>query len=172
MPSDTSNTDMGGGVGDGVVEPGKDAPIYFSLQYIKDLSFENPRSPDVYNNFEEPNVGINVNVGARNIQERIFEVLLRLSVEAKNASGTVFLIELEYAGIAHVSPDLPEENIQPLVLIEGPRILYPFARTIVANLTRDAAFPLLLLGHMDFVSMYRDGVAQQAAQQQGDQPQD
>lgn len=171
MPSDTSNMDMGGGVGDGVVEPGKDAPIFFSLQYIKDLSFENPRSPDTYDNFEEPNVGINVNVGARNVRERVFEVLLRLSVEAKNASGTVFLAELEYAGIAHISPDVPEESIQPLVLIEGPRMLYPFARAIVANLTRDAAFPLLLLGHMDFVSMYRDGIAQQAAQQD-DQPQD
>jgi preprotein translocase subunit SecB len=170
MPSDTSNTDMGGGVGDGVVEPGKDAPIYFSLQYIKDLSFENPRAPEIYQDFEEPNVGINVNVGARNLRERVFEVLLRLSAEAKNASGTTFLAEIEYAGIAHVSPDIPEENIQPLVLIEGPRILYPFARAIIANLTRDAAFPLLLLGHMDFVSMYRDGVAQQAAQQ-GEQPQ-
>ena len=171
MPSDTSNMDTGGnGLGDGVVEDGQHAPLYFSLQYIKDLSFENPRAPDVYEKFEEPNVGINVNVGARNIRDRIFEVTLRLSVEAKNSTGTSFLIELEYAGIANVSPELPEENIQPLVLIEGPRMLYPFARTIVANLTRDAAFPLLLLGHMDFVSMYRQGMQQQA-EQQGEQPQ-
>jgi len=166
MPSDTSNTDT---AGEGGEQQSQQAPLYFSLQYIKDLSFENPRSPDVYNNFKEPDVNINVNVGARPVGDRVFEIILHLSIDAKAEKETTFLVELEYAGIAHVSSEIPDDSIQPLILIEGPRMLYPFARTIVANLTRDAAFPLLLLGHMDFVSMYRDGMQQQAAEQ-GNQP--
>ena len=166
MPSDTSNAEAGGN-GANEAPQGQQAPIYFSLQYIKDLSFENPRAPEVYQNFQEPEVSINVNVGANNLGGRVFEVVLRMSIDAKVGDETTFLIELEYAGIGNVSDEIEEENIQPLVLIEGPRLLYPFARTIVANLTRDAAYPLLLLGHMDFVSMYRDGLA---AAQQDQQP--
>ena len=105
-----------------------------------------------------------MNVGARTVGERSFEVILKLSIEGKASGQTSFIIELEYAGIAQVSPDIEPENVQPLVLIEGPRMLFPFARAIIANLTRDAAFPLLLLGQMDFITMYREGMAQAAAQ--------
>ena len=160
MPSDISNTDAAGNGTNGEGSSSLAAPIYFSLQYIKDLSFENPRAPEVYNDFKEPEVSVNVNVAGRNLAERTFEVVLRLSVEARADDQTTFLIELEYAGIAQVGPQIEEENIQPLVLIEGPRLLYPFARSIVANLTRDAAYPLLLMGHKDFVQMYRDGIEQ------------
>jgi preprotein translocase subunit SecB len=154
MPSEATGT------GGSSPQPRKSVPLYFTLQFIKDLSFENPRSPEIYNNFQEPEVSINVNVGARNISGRTFEVTLRLSVDAKAGGETTFLIELEYCGIAQVSADVEEANVQPLVLIEGPRMLFPFARAIVANLTRDAAYPLLLLGQMDFVEMYRNGIQQ------------
>ena len=165
MPSDTSNAEAGGeGANGGGQEPRKSVPLYFTLQYIKDLSFENPRAPEIYQNFEEPDVNINVNVGARNLAERTFEVTLRISIDAKASGQTSFLVELEYAGIAQVAEDVDAEAVQPLVLIEGPRTLFPFARAIIANLTRDAAYPLLLLGQMDFVTMYRDGL--QAAQQE------
>jgi len=159
MPSDTSNTDMGeeGGNGDDQ-DLRQTTPLHFSLQYIKDLSFENPRTPEVYQNFEEPDVNINVNVGARNLAERVFEVILQISIDARANDQTTFLVELEYAGIAHVAPNVDAEAVQPLVLIEGPRLLFPFARTIIANMTRDAAYPLLLLAQMDFVTMYREGL--------------
>jgi preprotein translocase subunit SecB len=165
MPSDISNADTGdnGANAEGQT-PQQAVPLHFSLQYIKDLSFENPRAPEVYQNFQEPEVNINVNVGARNLAERVFEVSLQISIDARAQGKTTFLIELEYAGIAEVSPNVEAEAVQPLVLIEGPRMLFPFARTIIANLTRDAAYPLLLLAQMDFVSMYREGL--QKAQQQ------
>ena len=164
MPSDTSNAEAGGdGANGGGQEPRKSVPLYFTLQYIKDLSFENPRAPEIYQDFKEPDVNIDVNVSARTLAERSFEVSLALSIDAKADGQTSFMIELEYAGIAQVAPDVDAEAVQPLVLIEGPRMLFPFARAIIANMTRDAAFPLLLLGQMDFVSMYRDGL--QAAQQ-------
>jgi len=159
MPSDTSNADMDGEGGNGEDQDLRQtAPLHFSLQYIKDLSFENPRAPEVYQNFQEPDVNINVNVGARNLAERVFEVILQISIDARANDQTTFLIELEYAGIAHVSPEVDAEAVQPLVLIEGPRLLFPFARTIIANMTRDAAYPLLLLAQMDFVTMYREGL--------------
>ena len=164
MPSDISNMDEGEQSANGGQQPAKSVPLYFTLQYIKDLSFENPRAPEVYDDFEQPDVEINVNVGARTVGERSFEVILKLSIEGKASGQTSFIIELEYAGIAQVSPDIEPENVQPLVLIEGPRMLFPFARAIIANLTRDAAFPLLLLGQMDFITMYREGMAQAAAQ--------
>ena len=154
MPSEATGT------GGSSPQPRKSVPLYFTLQFIKDLSFENPRSPEIYENFQEPEVSINVNVGARNISGRSFEVTLRLSVDARAGGETTFLIELEYCGIAQVSADVEEANVQPLVLIEGPRMLFPFARAIIANLTRDAAYPLLLLGQMDFVEMYRNGIQQ------------
>lgn len=169
MPSDTSNGETGAeSANGGQADALQGAPLHFSLQYIKDLSFENPRAPEVYQNFQEPEVNINVNVGARNLAERVFEVILQISIDAKAEGQTTFLIELEYAGIAQVAPGVDAEAVQPLVLIEGPRMLFPFARTIIANLTRDAAYPLLLLAQMDFVSMYRDGL--QAAQEQQENP--
>jgi preprotein translocase subunit SecB len=159
MPSDTSNADMDGEGGTGEDQDLRQAaPLHFSLQYIKDLSFENPRAPEVYQNFQEPDVNINVNVGARNLAERVFEVILQISIDARANDQTTFLIELEYAGIAHVAANVDAEAVQPLVLIEGPRLLFPFARTIIANMTRDAAYPLLLLAQMDFVTMYREGL--------------
>jgi preprotein translocase subunit SecB len=159
MASDTTDTGAGG-TPTALSEARKSMPLYFSLQFIKDLSFENPRAPDIYENFQEPQVNINVNVGARNINARTFEVTLRLSIDAQSGGETSFLAELEYCGIAHVSDEVEEPNVQPLVLIEGPRMLFPFARAIIANLTRDAAYPLLLLGQMDFVEMYRAGIQQ------------
>jgi len=161
MPSDFSNDDAddNSGAGEGQ-DLRQTTPLHFSLQYIKDLSFENPRSPEVYQNFQEPEVNINVNVGARNLAERVLEVVLQISIDARANDQTTFLIELEYAGIAHVAQNVEAETVQPLVLIEGPRLLFPFARTIIANLTRDAGYPLLLLAQMDFVAMYRDGMEQ------------
>jgi preprotein translocase subunit SecB len=154
MPSDMPDP------GAGSPEPQKSVPLYFTLQFIKDLSFENPRAPEIYENFEQPDVNINVNVAARNISGRSYEVTLRLNVDARASGESTFLIELEYCGIAQVSDEIPEADVQPLVLIEGPRMLFPFARAIIGNLTRDAAYPLLLLGQMDFVEMYRAGLEQ------------
>ncbi len=159
MPSDIADP------GAGSAEPRKSLPLYFTLQFIKDLSFENPRAPEIYENFEQPEVNINVNVAARNITGRSYEVTLRMSVDARAGGEPTFLIELEYCGIAQVSDEVEEANVQPMVLIEGPRMLFPFARAIIANLTRDAAYPLLLLGQMDFIEMYRAGLQQ--AQERG-----
>jgi preprotein translocase subunit SecB len=136
-------------------------PLHFTHQYIKDLSFENPGAPQIYQRMGEPQIGINVNVGAEPLGDRRFEVVLRLAVNAKSGEETVFVAEIDYAGIAQIGEQVEEEQIHPLVLIEGPRLLFPFARAILANLTRDSAFPLLMIGPLDFYQMYRTSLQRQ-----------
>jgi preprotein translocase subunit SecB len=137
----------------------------FGYQYIKDLSFENPRAPQIFQSNEQPEVGVNVNVGAERIADRTFEVVLRFAVTAKTKTDTIFVLELDYAGVCDIA-NVAEQDLQAVVLIEGPRILFPFARAIIANVTRDSGFPPLLISTVDFVEMYRSGLAE--AQKQGE----
>jgi len=131
-------------------------PIMIGAQYIKDLSFENPQGPEVLVSMSDsPQVNIDVNTSARALAEDVYEVALFIRGEAKSDNKTVFIVELTYGGIITLS-NVPEENIQPLLLIEAPRHLFPFARGIVANVTRDGGFPPLLINPMDFVALYND----------------
>lgn len=165
MPSDISGSDANAaGNGEAGADPEDSSlapPMEMLVQYVKDLSFENPKAPHIYQDFQEPEVSINVSVSADDLAPRSFEVSLKLSVSAKSGDDTAFLAELDYGGVVNVDENVPEENVHPLVLIEGPRMLFPFARSIMANLTRDSAFPLLLLGPIDFVTMYRDSMLAQ-----------
>lgn len=153
-PND-SGENVGGDGGAGPAAP----MLNFSLQYIKDLSFENPRAPQIFHSSEKPEVGVNVNVGAERLAERSFEIVLRFVVSAKTKSDTVFVLELDYAGVCEVA-NVAERDLQAVVLIEGPRMLFPFARAVIANTTRDGGFPPLLISTVDFVEMYRSGLAE------------
>jgi preprotein translocase subunit SecB len=140
-----------------------------NMQYVKDLSFENPRAPQVFTaNQGAPQVQVNVDVGARQVGENVYEITLVLNAEAKNGEETVFVVELTYAGVFTVPP-LPQEQLRPLLLIECPRLLFPFARQIVADAVRDGGFPPLLIDPIDFVGLYRQKAmeAQQAQDGQG-----
>ena len=126
-----------------------------NMQYVKDLSFENPRAPQVFaNNQNAPQVQVNVDVGARQVGENVYEITLVLNAEAKAGEDTVFVVELTYAGLFTVPP-LPQEQLRPLLLIECPRLLFPFARAIVADATRDGGFPPLMINPIDFAALYR-----------------
>ena len=154
-----NGNDAGGNGGDNSGESGTGAPMMnFGYQYIKDLSFENPRAPQIFQSNEQPEVSVNVNVGAERIAERTFEVVLRFAVTAKTKSDTIFVLELDYAGVCEIA-HVAEQDLQAVVLIEGPRILFPFARAIIASVTRDSGFPPLLISTVDFVEMYRSGLA-------------
>ncbi len=124
-------------------------------QYIKDLSFE---SPDMQRFFrgpgKNPNLQLNFNVQVGRLQENAFEVTLSLEGEAKSDEGVLYNIELVYAG-AFMLRNLPEEAIQPLLFVECPALLFPFARRLVADLTREGGFPPLLLDPIDFGGLYR-----------------
>jgi len=136
---------------------GADAPrIGIEVQYIKDLSFENPAGPGsaaaVKNN---PEVGVEITTSARKIAEGRYEVCLIIHGRAMMDDSAVFIVELTYGAIMALS-NVPEEAIEPVLLIEGARLMFPFARNIVADVTRDGGFPPLFLQPIDFMQLYHD----------------
>ena len=131
-------------------------PLNITHQYVKDLSFENPGAPALFLQPPDgaPDIAIEVNVTADQIGENLFEVNLHVEAQAKANETVLFITELDYGAIAEIG-DIPEEHKQPLILIEVPRMLFPFARAIISNVTRDGGFPPLMISNVDFVDMYR-----------------
>jgi preprotein translocase subunit SecB len=132
-------------------------------QYVKDLSFENPGAPKSLGPREKaPSININVNVNANPLSETEFDVVLTLNAEAKNDQTVVFNVELVYGGVFRVA-NFPQEHMLPLLFIECPRILFPFARQIVADATRNGGFPPLLIDPIDFAQMFQQRMAEEKA---------
>lgn len=141
--------------------------LIMHAQYIKDLSFENPNAPNVLTeNTAQPDVEIGVNVGAKMIGEGQFEVLLNLTAKAKAEDTALFLVDLTYAGVVS-APNTPEDELNPLIMIEAPRLLFPFARAIVSDMTRDGGFMPLNIQPVDFVAVYQHNLARQQEAQAG-----
>src|SRR5213080_2788162 len=135
-------------------------------QYIKDFSFENPNAPrSLTPSQTQPAINIQINVGAQQLAQTDFEVSLNLEGKAESAGTVLFAFDLTFAGVFRVQ-NVPAETLQPLVMIECPRLLFPFAREIVANAVRNGGFPALLLDPVDFVALYQ----QRAAKMQAAQP--
>jgi preprotein translocase subunit SecB len=139
--------------------------IVMHAQYIKDLSFENPNAPSVLiEGANQPNVEITVNVGAQLLGDNQYEVTLNLAAKATVNDTALFLVDLTYAGL--VSPQgTPDDEINALIMIEAPRLLFPFARAIISSCTRDGGFMPLNIQPVDFVAVYHHNLAQQAAAQ-------
>ena len=150
-------------------------PLMVNIQYVKDLSFEVPGAPLIYTTLRTaPRVDINLDVQVRRVQEgqTIFEVTLAIRAEAHEATSNggsaeggarVFLAELSYAGIFTLT-GVPDNAAEPMLLVECPRILFPFARNILADVTRDGGFPPVLLQPIDFVALWQSRRAAQAAE--------
>ncbi len=136
-------------------------------QYLKDLSFENPNAPQSLGGQNQPEINIAVNVNARPLAKADFEVELHLEAKAIHEDKTVFATDLLYAGIFRLE-NLPENALHPVVLVECPRMLFPFARQILADATRNGGFPPLMLDPIDFAAMYQKRLAD--AQAQGQEP--
>lgn len=141
-----------------------------NAQYVKDLSFENPRAPQsLIQQKTQPEVQLGVDVKARNLGPDLFEVVLTLNAKATAENETVFVVELAYAGVVTAKAD--DQNLMPfLILVETPRLLFPFARNIIAGATRDGGFPPLLINPIDFTELLRRQQQQQQQQEGGDQP--
>ncbi|MCW3835431.1 protein-export chaperone SecB [Sphingomonas canadensis] len=139
-------------------------------QYVKDLSFENPNAPAIYQNQNAPQIEVNFNIGFGQVAEEVFEVILKVDVRATAESTTAFVVDLEYAGLFGLR-NVPAEQIEPFLLGEAPRILFPFARRIIADAVRDGGFPIpLLLEPIDFGAVYMQRLqaqAEAAAQEAG-----
>ena len=128
-------------------------------QYVKDLSFENPHAPrSLTPSGQQPTINIQINVDAAPVSETDFEVTLRLEGKADAQGLLLYSFELVFAGVFRVM-NVPADSLQPFVLIECPRLLFPFAREIVATAVRNGGFAPLLLDPIDFVGLYRQRMA-------------
>ncbi|MCH7935850.1 MAG: protein-export chaperone SecB [Proteobacteria bacterium] len=130
-------------------------PITINIQFIKDLSFEAPAAPGIFSLMQEsqPDINVNINVNANPLQDNVFEVVLEFQAECKVKEQVAFIFELEYIGVFTLN--VPDEHLQPVLLIECPRLLFPFARNILADISRDGGFPSLMLGPVDFAAMFQ-----------------
>ena len=137
-------------------------------QYIKDLSFENPTPAKTIQKLstENPSMNINVGLNAQQIADEIFEVDLKITATALSGEETAFVAELLYSGLFGVK-NLPEEQLQPFLMIEAPRLIFPYARRVLSDVTRDGGFPPLMLEPIDFASLYHQQLAQQAQENGG-----
>jgi preprotein translocase subunit SecB len=134
--------------------------VFLHTQYVKDFSYESPSSPDVFlNQPGQPNVEVAVNVASSELENNHFEVVLKIAATAKTQDKTIFIVELSYGGI--VSSNVTDENmLHPLVSIEGPRLIFPFARAVVANITREGGFLPLNINPIDFLTLYQQNMQQ------------
>jgi preprotein translocase subunit SecB len=151
-----------GGNGTGDAMEGGDQPQVAALaQYIKDLSVENPSSPQVYQWGEQPQLDVQFNINVNKAADDVHEVVLKIDASAKSQSGVHFVIDLSYGGLFALR-NIPEDSLAPFLLVEAPRLLFPFARQVIAGATQDLGFPPLMLDPIDFAAIY---MAQLQAQQ-------
>jgi preprotein translocase subunit SecB len=130
-------------------------------QYVKDLSFENPGAPAaLQRQAASPTINVAIGVQSNPMGEDQYEVDLKIEARAVDGETTLFVVELSYGGVFRLI-NIPAENVQPITLIECPRLLFPFARQIVSDASRNGGFPPLLLDPVDFVALYRQRMAQQ-----------
>ena len=149
-------------VGNGSGDLGDAPQVSILAQYTKDLSVENPSAPQVYQWQVQPNLEVQFNINVAGAAEDVHEVALKIDVTARSDNGVHFVVDLTYAGLFGLR-NVPEEALQPFLLIEAPRLLFPFARQIVADAVTNSGFPPLLLDPIDFTSAYMS----QAQAQQG-----
>ena len=130
-------------------------------QYVRDLSVESPRAPESFQWTETPELEVQINIAARPISEEVHEVELKIGATAKTSIGTAYIVELSYCGLIGLR-NLPEDQAHAFLFAEAPRILFPFARRVMADATRDAGFAPLLLDPMDFQGLYVQRLQQRA----------
>ena len=123
-------------------------------QYIKDLSAENPGAPQVFQWQSQPQLDVQFNLNVNRVSDEVHEVILRIELKAASEQGAHFLVDLSYAGLFGLR-NVPEDAYAPFLLVEGPRLLFPFARQIIADAVRNGGFPPLMLEPIDFVGLYR-----------------
>lgn len=136
-----------------------DLPVAILTQYVRDVSFENPNAPDSLRGGQPtPELDVNIGMDARKLPDQdiksLYEVVLNARAEAKRGDQIVFIAEVQYAMVVSVGEAVPEDNHHPLLLIEIPRLAFPFVRQILSDLTSQGGYPPLMLGLVDFHALY------------------
>jgi preprotein translocase subunit SecB len=149
MADQNGGTAMPGG------QPAGAPQIIVNAQYVKDLSFENPRAPhSLMQQKEPPEVQVGIELKAQPLAQDVFEVVLTVSVNGTSAGEAVYVVELSYAAVVTVR-NTPQELMAAALLVETPRLLFPFARSIIASAIREGGFPPLMLHPVDFAELLR-----------------
>lgn len=159
--ADNENNGTGGHA---ATRPEGQVPIQAKIvnQYIKDLSFENPNVHKLISGAgDQPNLQVEVNVGAQRINGDLFETSIEFKATATNNIGTIYVLETVYAGLLKID-SIPEGALEPFLLISGPAMIFPFLRRLVADVTREGGFPPLLLDPIDFGALYMQRQRQRA----------
>jgi preprotein translocase subunit SecB len=149
--------------GNGAGEGGGQPQVSVLAQYVKDLSVENPSAPQVYSWQVQPNLDVQFNLAVENAGEGVHEVTLKFDISARSDNGVHFVVDLSYAGLFGIR-NVPDEALSPFLLIEAPRLLFPFARQVISDAVSSTGFPPLMLDPIDFAAAYMAQV--EAAQQQ------
>ncbi len=150
-------------------DPQNNARLVLNTQYIKDFSFENPNAPLVFTELHKgPDIDVNIDVQVRHLRDRHYEVVLTTRVKASIKDNVAFLVELDFAGLATVGQEVPEAEVERMMLVEVPRFLFPFARAVIGNATRDGGFPPLLINPIDFEELFRNRQQRTAAAAQAE----
>ena len=149
--------------GNGSGQTGNDPQVTILAQYIKDLSVENPSAPQVFQWQVQPNVDVQFNINVQTAADDVHEVSLKIEVTARSDNGVHFVVDLSYGGLFGLR-NIPEEALPPFLLIEAPRLIFPFARQIVAEAISNTGFAPLLLDPIDFAGAY---LQQLEAQEKG-----
>jgi preprotein translocase subunit SecB len=132
-------------------------------QYVRDFSFESPNAPAVLGELKEgPEIQISLDSSARRFKDRLFEVVLKLKVTSTIGERTGFIAELEYGGLVSISDSVPDERVESMLMVDASTQLFPFARQIIAEATRNGGFPPLLVNPIDFNELLQQKKAQQA----------
>ncbi|MFO6428573.1 protein-export chaperone SecB [Erythrobacter sp. W302b] len=152
--------------GDGPQPNGEDTlpAVGIITQYVKDLSVENPSAPDVFQWAEPPQIDVQFNIGAEPIGTDVHEVTLKLTLTAASQRGTMYIVDLAYSGLVGMR-NVPEEQAHAFLYAEAPRLLFPFARRVVADAVRDAGFPPLMVDPVDFNGLYAQQLAARRAEE-------
>ena len=153
--------------GNGSGEINQDAHVSVLAQYVKDLSVENPSAPQVFQWQVQPKVDVQFNISVAQAADDVHEVTLKIEVSGRSDNGVHFVVDLSYAGLYAIR-GIPDEALQPFLLIEAPRLIFPFARQIVAEAISNTGFAPLLLDPIDFASAYLQQVEAQGGGANGE----
>ena len=155
-------------LGDAPPANGQDTPPAAGpiTQQVKDLSRENPNAPAIFQNPTAPGIDVQFNIGTAQVGDEVHEVILKIDVKAEADGQTAFIVDLTYAGLFGLR-NIPDEHVQPFLLGEAPRLLFPFARRVLADCVRDGGFSPLMLEPIDFAQLYLQQAEARDAEQQG-----
>jgi|SRR5947208_9033120 len=161
--ADDEQDSVSNGGGNGAAEGAFQPQVSILAQYVKDLSVENPSAPQVYSWEVQPQLNVQFNLNVQAAGDNVHEVSLKFDISARSDNGTHFVVDLTYAGLFSIQ-GVPQEALSPFLLIEAPRLLFPFARQVISESASGMGFPPLMLDPIDFAAAYMQQV--EAAQQQ------